>query len=237
MLFSSLVFLFTFLPITLLVYYLVPRKVKNVVLLIASLIFYAWGEPVYIFLMLISILFNYFCGMDIALKAGRKSQVRSLIFTIVVNLFILGFFKYYGFIVTNLNAILPFYIPYRKLELPIGISFYTFQTLSYIIDVYRGNVDVQVNLIDFGTYVTMFPQLIAGPIVQYADVERQLRERKESLTKFGYGAWFFVMGLAKKVLLANTIGSIYENIAGICRHGTRYRFRTESGHLPRLLLL
>ena len=138
MLFSSLVFLFTFLPITLLVYYLVPRKVKNVVLLIASLIFYAWGEPVYIFLMLISILFNYFCGMDIALKAGRKSQVRSLIFTIVVNLFILGFFKYYGFIVTNLNAILPFYIPYRKLELPIGISFYTFQTLSYIIDVYRG---------------------------------------------------------------------------------------------------
>jgi len=183
--------------------------------LIASLIFYAWGEPVYIFLMLISILFNYFCGMDIALKAGRKSQVRSLIFTIVVNLFILGFFKYYGFIVTNLNAILPFYIPYRKLELPIGISFYTFQTLSYIIDVYRGNVDVQVNLIDFGTYVTMFPQLIAGPIVQYADVERQLRERKESLTKFGYGAWFFVMGLAKKVLLANTIGSIYENIAAM----------------------
>ena len=215
MLFSSLVFLFTFLPITLLVYYLVPRKVKNVVLLNASLIFYAWGEPVYIFLMLISILFNYFCGMDIALKAGRKSQVRSLIFTIVVNLFILGFFKYYGFIVTNLNAILPFYIPYRKLELPIGISFYTFQTLSYIIDVYRGNVDVQVNLIDFGTYVTMFPQLIAGPIVQYADVERQLRERKESLTKFGYGAWFFVMGLAKKVLLANTIGSIYENIAAM----------------------
>ena len=215
MLFSSLVFLFTFLPITLLVYYLVPRKVKNVVLLIASLIFYAWGEPVYIFLMLISILFNYFCGMDIALKAGRKSQVRSLIFTIVVNLFILGFFKYYGFIVTNLNAILPFYIPYRKLELPIGISFYTFQTLSYIIDVSRGNVDVQVNLIDFGTYVTMFPQLIAGPIVQYADVERQLRERKESLTKFGYGAWFFVMGLAKKVLLANTIGSIYENIAAM----------------------
>ena len=141
--------------------------------------------------------------------------MRSLIFTIVVNLFILGFFKYYGFIVTNLNAILPFYIPYRKLELPIGISFYTFQTLSYIIDVYRGNVDVQVNLIDFGTYVTMFPQLIAGPIVQYADVERQLRERKESLTKFGYGAWFFVIGLAKKVLLANTIGSIYENIAAM----------------------
>ena len=215
MVFSSFVFLLAFLLLVLLIYYVCPGKVRNLVLLIASLLFYAWGEPVYIFLMLISILFNYFCGMDIALKAGRKSQVRSLIFTIVVNLFILGFFKYYGFIVTNLNAILPFYIPYRKLELPIGISFYTFQTLSYIIDVYRGNVDVQVNLIDFGTYVTMFPQLIAGPIVQYADVERQLRERKESLTKFGYGAWFFVIGLAKKVLLANTIGSIYENIAAM----------------------
>jgi len=215
MLFSSLVFLFTFLPITLLVYYLVPRKVKNVVLLIASLIFYAWGEPVYIFLMLISILFNYFCGMDIALKAGRKSQVRSLIFTIVVNLFILGFFKYYGFIVTNLNAILPFYIPYRKLELPIGISFYTFQTLSYIIDVYRGNVDVQVNLIDFGTYVTMFPQLIAGPIVQYADVEEQLVNRESSWDKFGEGCMYFIRGLAKKVLLANTSGMIFTEVTGL----------------------
>ena len=215
MLFSSLVFLFTFLPITLLVYYLVPRKVKNVVLLIASLIFYAWGEPVYIFLMLISILFNYFCGMDIALKAGRKSQVHSLIFTIVVNLFILGFFKYYGFIVTNLNAILPFYIPYRKLELPIGISFYTFQTLSYIIDVYRGNVDVQVNLIDFGTYVTMFPQLIAGPIVQYADVEEQLVNRESSWDKFGEGCMYFIRGLAKKVLLANTSGMIFTEVTGL----------------------
>ena len=138
MVFSSFVFLLAFLPIVLLLYYLCPARLRNLVLLVFSLVFYAWGEPVYIFLMLISILFNYFCGMDIALKAGRKSQVHSLIFTIVVNLFILGFFKYYGFIVTNLNAILPFYIPYRKLELPIGISFYTFQTLSYIIDVYRG---------------------------------------------------------------------------------------------------
>lgn len=216
MLFSSLVFLFTFLPVTLLVYYLAPRKIRNVVLLAASLIFYAWGEPVYIFLMIISILFNYFCGLDIAVKEGKKkAQKRSLIFTIVVNLFILGFFKYYGFVITNLNAILPFQIPYRNLALPIGISFYTFQTLSYIIDVYRGNVAVQVNLIDFGTYVTMFPQLIAGPIVQYADVERQLHDRKESLTKFGHGAWFFVMGLAKKVLLANTIGAIYENVAAM----------------------
>ena len=216
MLFSSIVFLFTFLPITLLLYYLVPRKAKNAVLLIASLIFYAWGEPVYIFLMIISILFNYFSGLDIALKAGKKKACRkSLIFTIVVNLFILGFFKYYGFVVENLNAVLPFDIPYRELALPIGISFYTFQTLSYIIDLYRGRVQVQVNLIDFGAYVTMFPQLIAGPIVCYKEVEEQLANRKESLAKFGQGAAVFIAGLAKKVLLANTVGAIYEEVAAM----------------------
>lgn len=213
MLFSSIVFLFTFLPLTLLLYYLVPQRAKNLVLLIVSLVFYAWGEPVYIFLMVISILFNYFSGMDIALKAGRKRACRrSLIFTIAVNLLILGFFKYYGFVVENLNAVLPFDIPLRELALPIGISFYTFQTLSYIIDVYRGRVDVQVNLIDFGAYVTMFPQLIAGPIVRYADVEKQLRSRQVSLTKFGQGAALFIVGLAKKVLLANTAGGIYEEV-------------------------
>lgn len=216
MLFSSITFLFTFLPITLLLYYLVPRKAKNAVLLITSLIFYAWGEPVYIFLMIISILFNYFSGMDIALKLGKKRACRrSLVFTIAVNLFILGFFKYYGFVVQNLNAVLPFEIPYKELALPIGISFYTFQTLSYIIDLYRGKVDVQVNLIDFGTYVTMFPQLIAGPIVRYADVEKQLRSRKESAVKFGQGASLFIVGLAKKVILANTAGAVYQEVTGM----------------------
>lgn len=214
MLFSSIVFLFTFLPITLLLYYLVPKQAKNAVLLFVSLIFYGWGEPVYIFLMILSILFNYFSGLDIALKAGNKRASRkSLIFTVAVNLGILGFFKYYGFVIESLNGVLPFQIPYRELALPIGISFYTFQTLSYIIDVYWGNVEVQVNLIDFGAYVTMFPQLIAGPIVQYADVERQLRKRKESLAKFGNGVHLFIVGLAKKVLLANTIGAVYEEVA------------------------
>lgn len=216
MLFSSVVFLFTFLPITLLLYYLVPQRAKNAVLLIVSLIFYAWGEPVYIFLMMISILFNYFSGLDIASKAeDRRAGKRSLVFTVIVNLLILGFFKYYGFVVTNLNAVLPFDIPCRELTLPIGISFYTFQTLSYIIDLYRGRVNVQTNLIDFGAYVTMFPQLIAGPIVCYADVEKQLRCRRVSLAKFGQGASLFIVGLAKKVLLANTIGAIYEEVAAM----------------------
>ena len=150
MLFSSIVFLFTFLPVTLIVYYIVPGAFKNVVMLLASLVFYAWGEPVYIILMLLSILFNYVCGIDIAryLKQGKKRR-RRLIFNIVVNLCILGFFKYSGFVVDSINAVLPVHIPYRELPLPIGISFYTFQTLSYIIDVYRGNVKVQKNMLHF----------------------------------------------------------------------------------------
>ena len=216
MLFSSIVFLFTFLPVTLIVYYIVPGAFKNVVMLLASLVFYAWGEPVYIILMLLSILFNYVCGIDIAryLKQGKKRR-RRLIFNIVVNLCILGFFKYSGFVVDSINAVLPVHIPYRELPLPIGISFYTFQTLSYIIDVYRGNVKVQKNMLHFALYVSMFPQLIAGPIVQYADVEEQLMSRKESWGKFGDGVLFFIRGLAKKVILANTMGLIFNEVTGL----------------------
>lgn len=216
MVFSSIVFLFTFLPITLLLYYLVPRKGKNLVLLLCSLVFYAWGEPVYIFLMIISILFNYFSGLDIARKKGRKKAVRrSLIYAAAVNLLILGFFKYYGFLIENLNAVLPFEIPFRSLALPIGISFYTFQTLSYLVDLYRGKVEVQTNLISFGAYVAMFPQLIAGPIVRYADIEEQLRNRQETASKFGHGAVFFLVGLAKKVLIANTVGALFSEVAAL----------------------
>lgn len=216
MLFSSIVFLFTFLPIILILYYLVPRPMKNVSLLFGSLLFYAWGEPVYIFLMIFSILFNYICGLDIArnLKDPAAAK-RSLIFTVAVNLCILGFFKYEGFVLDSLSAVLPVDIPYRAMALPIGISFYTFQILSYIIDVYRGHVKVQTNLLDFALYVTMFPQLIAGPIVQYADVDRQLHVRKESWGKFGEGSMFFIRGLAKKVLLANTIGMVYTEVAAL----------------------
>lgn len=215
MIFSSVFFIFVFLPVTLAVYYLVPWKIKNLVLLLFSLIFYAWGEPVYIFLMIFSIIFNYFSGLELDSRRRKKEKRKfkiCFITTVVANLAILGFFKYYGFFVLNLNRILPIDIPYKELALPIGISFYTFQTLSYVIDVYRGNVEVQKNLISFGTYVTMFPQLIAGPIVRYADVEKQLRKRTVSLTKFGDGVLWFLRGLGKKVLLANNIGMVFDTI-------------------------
>ena len=194
MIFSSVFFMFVFLPVVLLAYYLVPQKLKNVVILISSLIFYAWGEPVYVVLMIFSIVYNYIAGIEIEYhrNAGKKGRMKTVfLMAVVVNLLVLGFFKYYGFLLQNLNHILPVDIPYRTLPLPIGISFYTFQTLSYVIDVYRGNVDVQKNPIHFGTYISMFPQLIAGPIVRYADVEKQLADRKISLVRFGDGtAWF-----------------------------------------------
>lgn len=213
MLFSSIVFLFTFLPLILILYYIVPGPLKNPVMLLGSLVFYAWGEPVYLFLMIFSIVFNYICGLDIARNLGhRKRASRSLFFNVAVNVAILGFFKYEGFLLGSLNAVLPFDIPYRELPLPIGISFYTFQILSYIIDVYRGKVEVQKNILDFALYVTMFPQLIAGPIVQYADIDRQLHVRKESLAKLGEGVLFFIRGLSKKVLLANSIGMVFDQI-------------------------
>lgn len=216
MLFSSIVFLFTFLPVTLLVYHLVPDKMKNIVLLICSLVFYAWGEPVYVILMILSILFNYVSGIDIERNLENPFKAKqSLVIAVGVNLLILGFFKYYGFLIESLNAVLPVELPYKELALPIGISFYTFQTLSYIIDVYRGKVQVQRNLISFGVYVTMFPQLIAGPIVKYTDVERQLREREITMEKFGDGAIYFVRGLAKKVLIANMTGMVFTKVSAM----------------------
>lgn len=218
MIFSSVFFVFLFLPIVLLAYFIVPGKLKNVVILISSLIFYAWGEPVYIVLMIFSIVYNYIAGIEIDYhrEEGRDGRVKFVfLMSVVVNLLILGFFKYYGFVIDNLNHILPIEIPNRALALPIGISFYTFQTLSYVIDVYWGNVKVQKNLIYFGTYISMFPQLIAGPIVRYADVEEQLSGRRVSLAKIGSGAAWFLRGLGKKVLLANNIGMAYDAIAAL----------------------
>lgn len=218
MLFSSIVFLFTFLPAVMLLYYLLPVRFRNVILLLASLVFYAWGEPVYLFLMLLSILFNYFSGLDIAKNLqDKRAAKRSLVFNLIINLAVLGFFKYEGFVLDTLNGILPVHISYHALPLPIGISFYTFQILSYIIDVYRGNVKVQTNLPNFALYVTMFPQLIAGPIVQYADVDEQLASREISRTKFGEGSMYFIRGLAKKVLLANTSGMIFTEVSGLAK--------------------
>ena len=214
MVFSSIIFIFAFLPITLLLYYIAPEILKNPVLLIFSLIFYAWGEPVYVVLMIFSIVFNYVMGLDIEerLKIGKQTAKRSLIFTIIVDIGLLGFFKYYGFLSTNLNLILPFDLPQIDVSLPVGISFYTFQTLSYVIDVYRGETKVQRNLIAFGSYVTMFPQLIAGPIVQYKDIDEQLRNRSLSRDQIGEGAAQFIRGLTKKVIFANNIGSVFTTL-------------------------
>lgn len=216
MLFSSITFLFIFLPLTLLLYYLVPFRMKNYVMLAASLIFYAWGEPVYIILMILSIILNYFCGQDIYEKRDNARAMKmSLMFGVAMNLLILGFFKYYGLLMDTVNAILPIDIPYRVLALPIGISFYTFQAMSYLIDVYRKEVKPQENILYFALYISMFPQLIAGPIVRYIDIEEQLKERSINSTKFGEGAMYFIRGLAKKVVLANTFGSVYEQVAAM----------------------
>lgn len=218
MIFSSIFFIFAFLPLVLIVYYLSPFKVKNLVLLIASLIFYAWGEPVYVILMIFSIAINFVSGIELEylMENGERQKAKyACITTIVVNLLILGFYKYYGFLMENLNTIFPFEISYTELALPIGISFYTFQTMSYVIDVYKGKVAAQHNLITFGAYVSMFPQLIAGPIVRYSDIEQQLNSRTLSLEKFGEGVMWFLQGLGKKVLIANNMGNFYESIAAL----------------------
>lgn len=216
MLFSSITFLFLFLPVTVLIYYLVPQKTRNLVLLIASLFFYAWGEPVYVVLMILSILLNFFCGKDIGKKRADPVRAkRSLIFAVVMNVLILGFFKYYGLLMETLNVLFPYEIPYRELALPIGISFYTFQELSYLIDIYRGNAKPQQRLLPFALYISMFPQLIAGPIVRYVDIEAQLLNRVMSMRKFGQGVMYFIVGFAKKVVLADSIGVLYEQITAL----------------------
>ena len=219
MLFSSLEFLFLFLPVTLLCYFLVPLRARNAVLLLFSLIFYGWGERVYIWLMVFTILADYLAGILVA-RAKRKERPRAakgwLIAAIAVNLALLGFFKYADFLLDNLRLIPALSdLPRLGLALPIGISFYTFQALSYVIDVYRGEVEAQRSAVRFGTYVTLFPQLIAGPIVRYRDVAAELEHRTHSLTSAASGARTFLCGLAKKVLLANTAGALWETFRAI----------------------
>ena len=213
MVFSSTVFLCIFLPLVLLGYYICPKRGRNLFLLIASLVFYAWGEPKYVFLMIFSIIANYVFGllMDKFRRNSRRLKLM-LVLSVVVDLGLLGVFKYTDFIISNINAALGANFDLLKLALPIGISFYTFQAMSYTIDVYRGDVKVQRNIIDFGMYITMFPQLIAGPIVRYADVEEQLHERRVTAQDFSEGAMRFVVGLGKKVLLANQIGALWSEI-------------------------
>ena len=218
MIFSSLLFLFRFLPAVLVLYYLAPRPLRNLVLLLCSLVFYAWGEPVYIILMIVSILVSYTGGIlvDRFKTQGKRRAARAaLLGSSVVSLSLLGFFKYADFVNGTVNSLTGAGIDLLKIALPIGISFYTFQTMSYTIDVYRGEAKVQKNLISFGAYVTMFPQLIAGPIVQYKTIDRQLRTRKETAGQFAYGIHRFMIGLGKKVLLANNAGVLWDTISSM----------------------
>ena len=209
MVFSSLIFIFIFLPLVLVSYYLVPKRLRNTIILLFSLIFYAWGEPVYILLIIISILINYFGALLIRKYISDKEKSKFIFITVLlIDISVLFFFKYYGFAIESLGYILGLNLQVKSIPLPLGISFYTFQQASYIADIYMQKVKPQRNLIDFAAYITMFPQLIAGPIVNYNDVYKQLNNRKESINKFGEGVQRFIIGLGKKVILANNIGLI-----------------------------
>ncbi len=223
MVFSSLVFLTVFLPAVVILYYLIPSlRGKNVVLLLASLFFYAWGEPKYVFLMMASILVNYFAGLAIhRVRVGGKKGTLLLVVGILFNLGLLGYFKYFNFLVECLNRLFRAGISMREILLPIGISFFTFQSMSYVIDVYREKADdesswvVQKNLLSLALYISMFPQLIAGPIVRYHDIQPLLSDREHSFPKFASGIEVFVIGLSKKVLIANVLGETVTKIMDV----------------------
>ena len=211
MVFSSLPFLFFYLPAALALYKLSPQKLRNLFLLIASLFFYGWGEPVYILIMLLSIFVDYTHGLLVERWRDNDRKARMAVASSVFfNLAILVFFKYWDFIALNINSLTGIGLPVLGIPLPIGISFYTFQTMSYTIDVYRRAAPVQKNVITFGTFVTLFPQLIAGPIIQYKTVAEQLVSRREDLEKTASGVTRFTVGLAKKVLLANAVGRLWD---------------------------
>ena len=211
MLFSSMIFLWLFLPVVIILYFISNKKLKNIILLVASLIFYSWGEPKYIILMLISIIINYYFGLFID-RYRNKSKLL-LIIDIIINLMILGYFKYFNFFSSNINRLFQGnIISLRNIVLPIGISFYTFQILSYVIDLYRKEIKVQKNIFKLSLYISFFPQLIAGPIVKYKDIEKEINNRKVDITTFASGIKRFTYGLGKKVLLANTMGYITDTI-------------------------
>ena len=211
MIFSSLTFLFAYLPLTLAVYFLAPLRWRNLVLLLVSLFFYGWGEPVYISIMILSILIDYTHGMLVEKYRSNDKLARYFVGqSVAFNLLLLGFFKYWDFLAANLSLIPGVTVPQLGIALPIGISFFTFQTMSYTIDVYRRDAPVQRNIIRFGAFVTMFPQLIAGPIVKYKTVAEELNHREHTFENFALGARRFCVGLAKKVLLANSIGALWE---------------------------
>ena len=216
MVFSSILFLFRFFPAAMAVYYLAPRRYKNLVLLIESLIFYSWGEVRYFPIMVASILVDYIASNGIQRHRDSKGACRAfLCLSVVFNLGMLGFFKYTNFILGNLSALFGLSLPALSLTLPLGISFYTFQTMSYTIDVYRGKVPAERNIIDFGAFVVLFPQLIAGPIVRYTDVNRELKSRVITPGDVQEGADIFIRGLGRKVLIANNIGSLWTEVSAM----------------------
>lgn len=213
MVFSSVMFLFRFLPIFLICYYLAPGRMRNLILFLGSLFFYAWGEPVYVLLMLFSTVVDYVNGRLIEGSRDPRRARIPLVASVVINLSVLCFFKYADFLIQTVNAVAGTSLPSFELSLPIGISFYTFQTMSYTIDVYRRREKAQKNLLDFGVYVAMFPQLIAGPIVKYRDIAERLHARTVDLVEVSRGVKRFCAGLAKKVLLANNIGALWAEIS------------------------
>lgn len=218
MLFSSITFMFTFLPCVILIYYISPKSIRNFILMLFSMIFYAWGEPKYIFVMLASIIVGYGMGLltDYYKKKDKDKTARlAMVISVLVNLGILFFFKYIGFFTENLNKIPGIELKVLGHALPLGISFYTFQILSYSVDVYRGKAKCQKNIINLAAYITLFPQLIAGPIVRYETVAEQLDKREESVDMFGDGVNRFVTGLGKKVLIANMCGEIFDKLSGL----------------------
>ncbi|MBE6899631.1 MAG: MBOAT family protein [Ruminococcaceae bacterium] len=208
MLFSSIPFLYYFLPLVLITYFAAPKKLKNAVLFAYSLVFYAWGEPVYVFLMAVSIVSAW--GLALLMEKAKTQKVRKIIMiiSVVISFSFLAYFKYADFFISNFNAATGLSIPLLKLALPVGISFYTFQIASYTIDVYRGDTKANRNIVNFGAYVVLFPQLIAGPIVRYVDIAEMLENRTHTLEKTAYGIKRFCLGLGKKVLLANTFGEL-----------------------------
>lgn len=218
MVFNSIFFIFCFLSVFMLIYYLVPGKLRNLILFLGSLVFYAWGEPVYVILMLFSSIFNYYMGAELErLYYDEKRQKLNLVFAVIVNLGILVFFKYYGFLLNTIGGITGLHIPHPELSLPIGLSFYTFRNLSYLFDVYLSKISAQHNFLTFATYSTMFPYTSAGPIVRYADIQEQLNRRSINITRFGMGAELFIKGLAKKVILADNLSALYAGICGTSR--------------------
>ena len=216
MLFSSIPFLYWFLPIVLLLYTAAPHRLKNIVLLLSSLFFYGWGEPRYVLWMLLAIVMAYLSGVLIeSFKSSPGLARLILVISVFFDLLMLGYFKYADFFISNLNAVTGLSVPLLKISLPIGISFYTFQILSYTVDVYRGDVRAQRNILDLAAYVSLFPQLIAGPIVRYSDVEKQLKKRSHTIEKAAEGMGRFITGLGKKILIANLLGELCSSFRGL----------------------